>query len=191
MKSRLIIGFSGWRGNGKTQASLYLARKYGFHTVSFAASLKEKAKSFFPFTPSDFSEKGKEKPYLHYDWTPRDFVIAVGKMARYFDADYWVNNSGLKESKGDVSVDDVRFPNEVDAIHQLGGKVVRIERQEKLNIYGKHLDDISETALDGYKGFDYTVDSCWNITLSDLHKQLDAMMEQFLQEDLDSGTQVQ
>ncbi len=183
-KRRLIIGFSGWRGNGKTQASLYLARKYGFHTVSFAASLKEKAKLFFPFTPTDFSEKSKEKPYKDYDWSPRDFVIAVGKMARYFDPDYWVNNSALFTQEGDISVDDVRFPNEVAAIKAMGGKVVRINRQEKLNIYGKHLDDVSETSLDGYKDFDYTVEDCRNVTLEDLHNQLDAMMEQFLEEQL-------
>ncbi len=183
-KPRMIIGFSGWRGNGKTQASLYLARKYGFHTVSFAAKLKEFAKLFFPFTPTDFSEKGKEKPYRNYDWTPRDFQISLGKMARYYDPDYWVKAADLENATGDVSIDDVRFPNEVEHIKALGGRVVRIERSEKLNIYGKHLDDISETALDKYIGFDYTIDSCWNVSIEDLHKRLDKMMEQFLEEDV-------
>lgn len=178
-KPRLIIGFSGKRGVGKTAASVYLARKYGFHTISFAASLKEKAKLFFPFTPSDLSEKGKEKPYKNYDWTPRDFIISVGKMARFYDPDYWVNNSPLETQQGDISIDDVRFPNECEKIKSMGGKVVRIERFEKLNIYGKNLDDASETSLDNYKGFDYTIDACRNVALQDLHDRLDYMMELF------------
>jgi hypothetical protein len=178
-KQRLIIGFSGWRGNGKTTAAVYLARKYGFHTVSFASSLKEMARLFFPFDPSDWSERNKEKAYKDYDWSPRDFAVALGEFARFHDPDYWVKKANIEDQVGDISIDDVRFQNEVDYIKSLGGKTVRIERQEKLNVYGKHLNIPSETALDNYKGFDFRIESCWNVEMEDLHRQLDNMMKQF------------
>ncbi len=76
-------------------------------------------------------------------------------------------------------LDDVRFPNEVKYLKSLGGKIVRLERFEKLNIYGKNLDDPSETSLDGYDGFDHTIDACWNTDIPELHKRLDIMMQDF------------
>lgn len=179
---RKIIGFSGKRGVGKTQASLYLARKHGFKVVSFGNALRDMAKTFFPFTPADFSEKNKEKPYLEYDWSPRDFMISLGKLGRYYDEDFWVKKLALASTNGDVAIDDVRFPNEVAYIKAVGGKIVRLERYENLNIYGKNMDDPSETSLDNYKEFDYTVDACRNIELSDLHDRIKIMMQQFKEE---------
>lgn len=180
---RMIIGFSGKRGVGKTLSSMHLSKKHGFKIVSFAAELKNMAKTFFPFTPLDFSEKGKERPYKDHDWTPRDFAISLGKFARFFDEDYWVKKAGLDTAEGNIAIDDVRFPNEVEYIRGLGGKVVRLERFESLNIYGKNLDDPSETSLDKYHLFDYTIDPCWNVEMADLHKRLDIMMKQFKESD--------
>lgn len=173
-----LIGLNGKRGAGKSTAAAYLVKKYGFKTISFGAVLKEKAKTFFPFTPVDFSESRKEKPFKDYDWTPRDFMISLGKLARYYDENYWVKASGLGEMTGRVVVDDMRFDNEYGYIRELGGKVVRIERYEKLNIYGKDLDDPSETSLDRH-AFDFRVEKCWNIEPKDLYRQLDRMMEDF------------
>lgn len=177
LRSLRIVGFSGKRGAGKSKAALYLARKYGYHTISFGNGLREMAKDFFPFTPTDFSETNKEKPYKEYDWTPRDFMIALGKFARFHDQDFWVKKSCLDKTTGLIAIDDVRFPNEVEYIKSLGGKIVRLERYEKLNIYGKNLDDPSETSLDDYKGFDHVVESCVNITLDDLYYRLDIMVK--------------
>lgn len=49
-------------------------------------------------------------------------------------------------------ITDVRFPNEVNAIKERGGKIIRLTR----NIHND--DHLSETALDDYK-FDYTIDN--------------------------------
>lgn len=180
--SRMIIGFSGKRGVGKTQSALYLARKHGFKVMSFGNALRDLSKQFFPFTPADFLEKNKEKPYGEYDWSPRDFMISLGKLGRYYDEDFWVKKLGLAAVDGDIAVDDVRFPNEVSYLKAIGGKIVRLERYENLNIYGRNLDDPSETSLDKYKEFDYTVDACWNLELGDLHSRIKLMMAQFKEE---------
>jgi hypothetical protein len=174
---RMIIGFSGKRGVGKTQAAMYMSRRYGFKTLSFAGSLKEMAKVFFPFTPNDFLEKNKETPYGDYDWTPRDFLISLGKFARFYDEDFWVRKSGVDEAKESTSVDDVRFPNEVKYLKDLGARIIRIERFESMNIYGKNLDDPSETSLDDYKDFDGRIDACRNTTLKELYSSLDSIVK--------------
>lgn len=179
---RKIIGFSGKRGSGKTQASLYLARKHGFRVISFGSALRDMAKTFFPFTPTDFSEKNKEKSYLDYDWSPRDFMISLGKLGRYYDEDFWIKKLGLASIDGDVAIDDVRFPNEVSYIKAIGAKVVRLERYEHLNIYGKNLDDPSETSLDNYNEFDYTVEACRNTDIDELHGRIEIMLKQFGEE---------
>lgn len=178
MKNRLIVGFSGKRGAGKTQAALHLSKYHGFKIVSFGNSLREMAKTFFPFTPVDFSEKNKESPYKLYDWTPRDFMIALGKFARFHDEDYWVKAAKIESIDGNIAIDDVRFPNEVEYLKGLGGRLVRLERFEKLNIYGKNLDDPTETSLDNYDGFDRRVEACWNTTLPELRKQVDSYMKE-------------
>lgn len=170
---------SGKRGVGKTVSANYLHDVYKFKRISFASSLKETAKIFFPFTDVDFSTKGKEKKFKDYDWTVRDFLIHLGAFARFHDPEYWVKNSGIANAVGRIVIDDVRFPNEVEYLKGLGAKIIRLKRFEKLNIYGKDLDDPSETSLDDYKHFDYLIEDCVNTTLPVLYQQIDYAMKDF------------
>ena len=172
-----IIAFSGKRGVGKTTAALHLVEKYGFKRVSFADRLKEIGCMLFPFKNQDLSTKGKEKPFSVYDWTPRDFLISLGQFMRYFDPDYWVKASNLDKLEGRVVIDDLRFPNEAEYIKSLGGIIIRIERYENLNIYGKNLDDPSETSMDNYK-YDHKIDDCRNVSMDDLTSSLDDLAKQ-------------
>lgn len=175
----IIIGFSGKRGTGKTVSANYLKDTYKFKKISFADRLKEVAKDLMPFTEMHMSPKGKDKPFGNYDFTPREFLIQLGQFMRYYDPDYWVKSSGIDNAVGRIVVDDVRFPNEVDYLKRLGAKIIRIKRYKKLNIYGEDLDDPSETSLDNYKDFDYTIEDCVNTTLPVLYQQLDNAMDSF------------
>lgn len=169
-----IIGIAGKRGTGKTTAADYLVKNHRFKKISFAGSLKDKAKLFFPFSDYDFNCENKEKRYKYHDWTVREFLIRLGNFMRFHDPNYWVKESGLANAYGRIVIDDVRFPNEVEYIQELGGKLVRLNRYPHLNIYGeKELDDPSETSLDAYKKWDYEVESCWNVKKDDLYKQMD------------------
>ena len=51
-------------------------------------------------------------------------------------------------------ITDVRFPNEVDRIKDLGGIIIKVRRNE--NNKDQHE---SNTALNGYNKFDYTIDN--------------------------------
>lgn len=171
----MIIGLSGKRGVGKTLAADYLVENHNFKKVSFANKLKEISDSFFP----GLSKSEKEKPFREHSFTPREFMIHLGQFMRFHDPEYWVKSSNISAMRGNVVIDDVRFRNEADYLKELGAKLVRINRFEKLNVYGKDLDDPSETDLDNYKGFDFIVEDCVNVKPIDLYKQLNNAMKQF------------
>lgn len=65
------------------------------------------------------------------------------------DPDYWVKR--LEEKlKGHerVVIDDVRFPNEVEMIHRLGGRVIRIDRPGPAE--STHASEIELDSFDGW-----------------------------------------
>ena len=96
--------------------------------------------------------KGK-KGYL----TAREFMQTFGTdICRLMKPDIWtsacidrIHNSGTELA----IVSDCRFPNEVEAVQQADGKVIRLTRNP--------FDDehVSEKALDGYEGFDCVIDN--------------------------------
>lgn len=172
----MLIGFSGKKGSGKTCAANYLVKNYSFKLKSFATPLREQAKNMFGFKDSDFSLLYKEKPFLHYDWCPREFMTHLGQFMRYHDPEYWINRIGL-DKVYNYCVDDLRFKNEAKHIKNMGGILIRIERYKSFNPYaqGDMNTDISEVDLDNAE-FDYTVDASNNVTLEDLYKMLDKIM---------------
>ena len=173
-----IIGISGRRGSGKSTSADYLVKKYRAVKLSFADDLRALAKTIFPFTDIDFNSPiRKEKPYKHYDWTPREFLIHLGEFCRYHDKGYWLNKAMARcvDPKALYVFDDTRFLNEAEAIKAKGGKIIRINRYEKHNPYGKNLDIVSETELDTYK-FDFVCHELYNVKLEGLYGQLDLFM---------------
>lgn len=70
-------------------------------------------------------------------------------------------------------ITDMRFPNEVEAIKKRNGIVIRINRNNIDNSSTRE----SETALDNYQGFDWTLDNCGNI--EDLIKEVRKMLIHF------------
>lgn len=73
---------------------------------------------------------------------------------------------------------DVRFPNEAEAIKKRGGVLVRIERPDELRFPDKKADEsvlshASETALDNWQDWDYTITN--NGTLKDLEEKVAAV----------------
>lgn len=89
--------------------------------------------------------------------TPRLFLQLLGTQAgrQLFHPNIWVNIL-ISRYKSDQKwiISDVRFPNEVKAIKDKGGVVVRIHRPSILT-NGQELHE-SETALDNYNNFDHT-----------------------------------
>lgn len=105
----------------------------------------------------DWESKNTYHEYIYYEkMTYRDALQLVGTNAlrKMFHDDVWVNATMVEvmATRGDRYVSDVRFPNEVMAIQNVGGTVIKIIRTD-LPSTDTHE---SETALDNWK-FEYTV----------------------------------
>lgn len=138
-------------------------------TVRFADELKRIVTTCFEVRPSDFeTEEGKQRRVHPSGKTVREILQIIGTdVFRELDPYCWVNaysmrvsqlkNEIIHETEGReyplILTPDVRFRNEVEAIQQLGGVVIRLTRNP---IQDNHP---SETALDNYAGFDAVLDN--------------------------------
>lgn len=133
MKPRLI-GLVGYAGSGKTLAAHSL-REHGYNRTRFAETLKSMLVAL-GLTKADLDGELKEVPcVLLGGKTPRHAMITLGTEwgRNLIDGDLWVRttmrrvHSMLKYESG-VVIDDVRFPNEAQAIRDAGGTIWRIDR---------------------------------------------------------------
>lgn len=195
----MIIGFVGTIGSGKGTASRILAER-GFFTESFAAPLKDITAKLFDWPrhllegDTDASREFREKVdqwwsnRLDKEITPRLMLQVIGteSMRMCIHKDFWIAclERRLKLDH-DYVITDVRFPNEIDAIHNMGGKVVEIHRETpswytQACIYNNGQSHImpvehpSEWAWMGYKT-DYTIFNTG--TIEDLESDVNLMLE--------------
>ena len=140
------------------------------------------------FSDKKEAEKMCDEIWDHTDFletfllTPRKLLQLIGTEAgrQIIHPNIWVNALFADYSDGSVEdlgeklklkhlsnwiITDVRFPNEVKAIEDKGGTVIRIERTPRS--YGTEfkIEHSSETALDDYD-FDYVINN--NGSISDL-----------------------
>lgn len=96
----------------------------------------------------------------------------------HFGEDYWLRQIEEKLSElspqSNVVISDVRFPNEAKWIHDSGGVLVRIDRDQPTEDTGRDPNHVSEVALDDYEGWDLCLDN--NGSLADLEQQVDRLM---------------
>lgn len=180
----VILGISGKRGSGKSLLAKFLT-EIGWREVSFAAALKRRVREDFALTmeQTDGSEKEKATNYLRFHrtptgerdymhWTPRKIMIEYGQFFRSVDPDFWVKQAWrqIEQIPKDtpIVIPDVRFLNEVQFLKDRGAMIIRLERDQNLNIYKGYLNDASECELDNYKGFSMIVPAEENRVPEDL-----------------------
>ena len=138
----LLVGIVGFIGSGKNSVSSTFVRN-GFKPESFARPLKDACASIFSWprdlldgvTPS--SRKWRETPdafwstHLGREITPRGAMQWLGTdvVRETLHEDVWLL-SLLKRTEDELSVviTDVRFSNEIRAIKERGGVIVRVKR---------------------------------------------------------------
>ena len=138
----MIIGVLGFAGSGKGTVADILVGK-GFKKESFADPVKDAVAAIFGWersmlegdTPEsrEFREKQDEfwSDKLGYSVTPRYMLQLMGTEAGRdtFHPDIWIHSLMNRASKNkDTVIADVRFPNEIDAIKEAGGFLVRVKR---------------------------------------------------------------
>lgn len=140
----MIIGFIGFIGSGKDTAADYLVNFHGFRRDSFAATLKDSVSCVFGWDRTLLEGRTKESREWREqvdDWwsarlgmriTPRYILQHWGTdvCRNGFHTDIWLASleNKIRKTKDNVVITDVRFPNEILAIKNAGGKVFRIKR---------------------------------------------------------------
>jgi hypothetical protein len=139
-----IIGIVGFIGSGKDTVADYLVNFHGYKRESFANSLKDAVSQVFGW-PRELlegrtkeSREWRETPdewwskRLKQDITPRWVLQYWGTevVRKGFHDDMWVASleHRLLNRQNDIVITDCRFPNEIKAIRNAGGRVIRIKR---------------------------------------------------------------
>lgn len=147
-----IIAFSGKKQSGKTTAVTSIVNKIQktnrWREISFMAGLKFIVQSCFGATQSNlYGTEDEKNELLPCGKSTRELLQIIGTdWFRSLDPDCWVNSykMTISETSPDTIIvtPDVRFPNEVKCIQDLGGHVIRLLRSP----YDDQHE--SETALD-------------------------------------------
>lgn len=154
----MIIGLTGKKRSGKDTAADYFVDQ-GFVEYHFADPIKRLCKDVFMW--SDEWVNGDDKETVDPRWgiSPREAMQLVGtelfrKAMPYYSKGFakttrdaiWIKRfiEEFEDYEGDVVIPDVRFVNEAKAIQELGGYIIKIER-DGLESTDKHS---SETELD-------------------------------------------
>lgn len=201
--TKQIIGICGFIGSGKDTAADYLVNFHEFRRDSFAATLKDAVAAVFGWDRELLEGRTKQarewREQVDTWWaerlkmpelTPRLVLQLWGTEVcrRSFHDDIWIASleSRLRNSRDNIVISDCRFPNEIKAIKNAGGKVIWVQRgelpswhimaakankgdsfaAEKLKALGVHA---SETAWVG-TDFDYIVDN--NGTVDELYNRI-------------------
>lgn len=205
--ARRIIGVVGFAGAGKDTIADYLQNFHEFKRDSFANNLKDACASIFGWDRELLEGRTKESRIWREDvdlwwatrlnmpdFTPRWVLQNFGTEVcrKGFADDIWIASleNKLRKSEDDIVISDVRFPNEIKVIKNLGGQVVRVVRgaepewyatalkanlgseidAERLKDYNVH---VSETAWIG-TDFDYVIQN--NGTVDQLYTSVNAIL---------------
>lgn len=142
----MIVGFVGFAGSGKDTCAEYLVRQKGFVRESFAGPVKDCLASVFGWdremlegltsssrewreTVDPWWSRELNNPVFSPRWAMQHWATDV--VRNHFDEKTWVLSMKrrLEEHQRNgrnVVVSDVRFPNEIQLLQSLGGKVVQV-----------------------------------------------------------------
>lgn len=128
-----IIGISGLKGSGKSTLAKQLVPST---TLPIAWAIKEALLAMGISRKFLYDPEYKERPSrLLQGKTGRFAMVTLGTewgrnmMGEDFWLDLWIEK--VLTLKGTIVVDDVRFPNEVEAIRNLGGFVVAVRKPDQ------------------------------------------------------------
>ena len=143
----MIVGFVGLIGAGKDTAADYLVNFHGFRRDSFASTLKDAVAAVFGWDRTLLEGRTQEarewREQVDTWWaerldmpklTPRWVLQYWGTdvLRNAFHDDIWIASleNKMRKTRDNIVISDVRFPNEIAAIKNAGGLVVRIKRGE-------------------------------------------------------------
>jgi hypothetical protein len=152
-----VIGITGRKRHGKDTVARELVL-HGFTVVRFADPLKAMLRAFYgahdlPLLEIERRIEGdlKEVPCVYLNGrTPRYAMQTLGtEWGRdLIDTNLWTDSLKRRAAAHDkVAVPDMRFPNEGEAIAELGGKCIRVEAHQRVGVTAQS-NHSSETGID-------------------------------------------
>jgi hypothetical protein len=172
----LIIGLCGLIGSGKNTAAEHLIDEHAYESISFAETLKDAASSIFGWNRTMLEGATAEaraaretkdewwSDRLGFDVSPRYMLQFMGTevMRNNLHNDIWALSverkliqQAIERPSQNFVISDVRFPNEVDMIRRLGGRIWHIQRGDLPEWFGKNDPSIHES------------ERAWNNTMFD------------------------
>lgn len=195
-----IIGLVGLIGSGKDTVADILKLKMKYRTDSFAHNLKGAISVIFNWSFKDLSgttpESRQWRDTVDTWWseklgipnlTPRWVLQNIGTdvMRNHFHDKIWIASLERKinNSSDKIVITDCRFPNEIEAIRNLGGVIVRVKRNDPDWVTsGENLSERSDIHPSEYSwlecDMDYTIEN--DGTLEELPKKVTNMIEYFM-----------
>jgi deoxynucleotide monophosphate kinase-like protein len=195
----MLIAFTGLKNSGKDTAADYLVESYGFKKIGFADKLKDSLCGVLSITRNQLEEL-KNNPDAHVIVTKGKDVYGIDQVIRdlsmrqmlqrygteghrdIFWKDFWVDallplpemDNPFTDIK--LVISDCRFANEALRVRELGGKVIRVNR----NLVDIKVDThASEIGFDPSL-IDFYIDNDDSISM--LYNRLDTLMETLLAE---------
>lgn len=186
-----VIGIIGSIGSGKDTSADWMIQNKGFQRLAFATKVKDVAHVVFGWDREKLegltkeSRAWREEVCPFWNITPRKALQLIGTemFRKMIDDQVWVKTvvKQIQESNKNTVITDCRFENEFQAIKDLGGKILYIQRgpepewaskaasgAEFDEKYGVHVTDWNIYVLKGKA--DIVIEN--NGTLKDLYDTL-------------------
>lgn len=145
----MLIGLGHTARVGKDTAAEMLVEDHGFQRIAFADALRNMAYESNRSVRKLVDEVGWDTAKVVYP-SVRQYLIDLGNGARRaLGEDVWINAVFAQmHSDDDWVISDCRYPNEVQAILDHGGMVIKITR-----VGIQPLNNVADQALAGWTGW--------------------------------------
>jgi hypothetical protein len=154
----MIVGICGLIGAGKDTVADCLVNVHEFRRESFAGTLKDAVAAVFGWDRTLLEGRTKEarewreqvdpwwaerlnNPKLTPRWVLQYWGTEVCR--RGFHDDIWIASleNKLRNSRDNIVISDCRFPNEIESIRRVGGKIIRVVRGPEPDWYDLALQE--------------------------------------------------
>ena len=172
------IALSGLKRSGKDTIGSYLIQNYSCKRFAFADEVKRLARELFP---EEFVQNDK----------PVDLLQWLGNTMRQRNPDVWINRLSTmiqltKDPVPNLVVTDVRYPNEVQALKNLGFTIVKVQVPVEVSIERSKATEVNFTeelllheseqlAQSNEQYYDYIIENTG--TLEELYSKVEEMVE--------------